>query len=184
MYIIVSFTVLQIRFERSNYTYMEPQGFDIHSVEDIFMVKNIDTELTYRILFLITAGDATNLRDYETSIDDFSGTLLDFSPNLQRLQVFEQSTFFFILPDGLPEEEETVEISSEPIDDPGPAYTRPQTGAVTTIFILDDDSKNTYIILLLAAFVEHYLQTSLLVGNRPPIMCLKVLELSKLFTVL
>ena len=52
------FTVLQISFENVTHTYMEPRGFDPRMVYDIFMVKNIETELTYRILFERIAGNA------------------------------------------------------------------------------------------------------------------------------
>ena len=132
--------VLHIRFEKRSYTYIEPQGFDSHVVDDIFMVKNINTELTYTILFQITAEDAIRNRDYMSSVDTF-GVVLNFDSNQERLQVFgDNSLFFEINPDSLPEGEETVEISSFPVQNPGPPYTRPQTGAVTTIFILDDDS--------------------------------------------
>ena len=104
------------------------------------MLKNINTELTYTILFQITAENALRNRDYMSSVDTF-GVVLTFDSNQERLQVFgDNSLFFEINPDSLPEGEETVEISSFPVQDPGPPYTRPQTGAVTTIFILDDDS--------------------------------------------
>ena len=142
MYIIVLSTVLQIRFERSSYTYLEPQGFDPLAVKDIYMVKNINTELTYRIFLQIIAEGTTPNLDYFTALNP--SDVIYFFPNQQRLQVFENVLFFEILPDGLPESVETVEISSDPVNNPGPAYTRPQTGAVTTIFIVDNDSKNTY----------------------------------------
>ena len=70
-----------------------------------------------------------------------SGVLRDFPANQQRLQVFDNTIVFNILPDVTPEGEETVEISSEPVDNPLPAYSRPQTHTTITIIILDDDSK-------------------------------------------
>ena len=118
---------------------MEPPGPDPFLVEDIYMVKNIVTELTYRILFEIVTAEATRNQDYETTL---ATSLLDFPPNQQRFQLFNTGFPFAILPDITQEGEETVEISSEPVDNPPPAYTRPQTRAVTTLFILDDDSKN------------------------------------------
>ena len=128
-------------------------------MDDIFLVKNTDTELVYTIFLQIIAGNATNHRDYETGIEN-SGTVLEFPPNQQRLQVFGESFIFEILPDGLPEGEETVEISCDPLNNPGHAYTRPQTGAATTIFILDDaDSKrnsfDTIIIKLYLIYLNY-----------------------------
>ena len=135
------FAVLEIRFERMNYSYVEPPGFDLLEVDNIYMLKNIETELTYRIFFQIVAADATRNLDYESALTPFA--VLDFPPTLQRLQVFTPGSniFMTILPDGFPEGEETIQISSDPVNDPAPAYTRPQTLAVTTLFILDDDSK-------------------------------------------
>ena len=111
------------------------------------MVKNIETELTYRIFFQTIAATATQPRDYDTSVNPFDS--LDFPPTSQRLQLFGGSSelFFEIFGDGNPEGEESVEISSEPVDDPLPAYTRPRRGAVTTIFILDMDSKKKIVLL-------------------------------------
>ena len=106
------------------------------------MVKNIKTELTYTILFQIIAGDATQNGDYDTSLTR-TGSVRDFSPNQQRLQLFDRRFVFEILPDALPEGEETVQISSEPVNHPPPAYTRPRRQAVTTMHILDDNSKKT-----------------------------------------
>ena len=136
------FVVLEIRFERMSYSYVEPEGFDPLEVDDIFMLKNIDTELTYRIFFQIVAEDATRNVDYESTLQPFS--VLDVPPSQRRLQVFnpESRNFMRILPDGLPEGKETIQISSDPVNNPLPAYTRPQTLAITTLFILDDDSKN------------------------------------------
>ena len=51
-----------------------------------------------------------------------------------------------ILPDSLTEGEESIQISSDPVNNPPPAYTRPQTLAVTTLFVLDDDSKKNQIL--------------------------------------
>ena len=107
------------------------------------MVKNIRTELTYTVLFQVIAGDATQNRDYEISISDF-GSVREFPPNQQRLQLFDRSFEFKISPDALPEDEETLQISSEPVNLPSPAYARPQRQAVTTIHILDDNSKKTH----------------------------------------
>ena len=134
-------TVLEIGFERLNYTYNEPSGFSVLSVDNIFMVKNIETELTYGILLQRIAGTATRFSDYVTSVDPSVTT--DFPPTTQRLQLFGGSSpaIFEIFADNIPEGEESIEISSEPVDHPLPAYTRPQRGAVTTIFILDNDSK-------------------------------------------
>ena len=101
------------------------------------MVKNINTELTYRIFLQVIPGNAAQSQDYDTSVRP--NAVLDFPPNQQRLQVFGQLLSFEVLPDVLLEGEESVKISSEPVSTPGPAYTRPLTGAVTTIFILDDD---------------------------------------------
>ena len=110
------------------------------------MVKNINTELTYRVLLQIIAGDATENQDYSASVSPIA--TIDFPPNQLRLQVFGGNSAhdFEILHDGLPEGDETVVISSEPVNDPIPAYTRPQSRAVTTIFILDstDSKKNKF----------------------------------------
>ena len=135
------FVVLEIRFERMNYSYAEPEGSDPFVVDDIYMLKNIETELTYRIFFQIVAEDTTRNLDYESALSPFA--ILDFPSTQQRLQVFggESDLFMRILPDGLPEGEETIQISSDPVNMPPPAYTRPQTLAVTTFFILDYDSK-------------------------------------------
>ena len=135
------FVVLEIRFERMNYSYAEPEGFDPFVVDDIYMLKNIETELIYRIFFQIIATDATENQDYASALSPIS--VLDFPPTQKRLQVFggNSDLFMEILPDGLPEGEESIEISSDPVNDPSPAYTRPQTLAVTTLFILDADSK-------------------------------------------
>ena len=124
-----------------SYSYAEPEGFNPLEVDDIFMLKNIETELTYRIFFQIVAEDATRNLDYESNVSP--NAVLDFPPNQQRLQVFDQDTdtFFQILPDSLPEVVESIQISSDPVNNPSPAYTHPQTLAVTTLFILDDDSK-------------------------------------------
>ena len=120
---------------------MEPSGFDIFSVDNIFMVKNIQTELTYWILFQTIAGSATLHQDYSSSVNP--ADVLEFPPTSQRLQLFGGSSplRFEIFADGNPEGEESIEISSEPVSNPLPAYTPPQRAAVTTIFILDDDSK-------------------------------------------
>ena len=135
------FVVLETHFERMNYSYVEPEGFNTFVVDDIYMLKNKETELTYRIFFQIVAEDTTRNLDYESALTPFA--VLDFPPALQRLPVFtpDSSIFMRILPDGLPEGEETIQISSDPVSNPAPAYTRPQTHAVTTLFILDDDSK-------------------------------------------
>ena len=53
--------------------------------------------------------------------------------------MFGQLLSFEVLPDVLLEGEESVKISSEPVSTPGPAYTHPLIGAVTTLFIQDDD---------------------------------------------
>ena len=136
------FIVLEIRFEKASYSYAEPEGFDPLVVDDIYMLKNIETELTYRIIFQILAADATRNLDYQTALAPTN--VVDFPPSQQRLQVFnpESHIFMDILSDGLPEGEESIQISSDPVNNPSPAYTRPQTLAVTTLFILDDDSKN------------------------------------------
>ena len=105
------------------------------------MVKNIKTELTYTILFRIIAGDTTHV-DYDISLDGI-GSIRDFPSSQQRLQLFDRSFVFELLPDAIPEGEETLQISSEPVNHPPPAYTRPQRQAVTTIHILDDNSKKT-----------------------------------------
>ena len=135
------YAVLEIQFEKMNYSYVEPQGFEPLEVDDIYMLKNIETELTYRIFFQIVATDATVKQDYESALTPFN--VRDFPPNQQRLQVFggESGLFMEILPDGLPEGEESIQISSDPVNMPPPAYTRPQTLAVTTLLILDNDSK-------------------------------------------
>ena len=134
-------TVLEISFERSNYSYMEPQGINPLVVDDIFMLKNIETELTYRISLQIhvVTGGATEDQDYDSALPSF----LDFPPTQQRLQVFGQDTNLSmqILPDDFSEGEESIEISSGPVTLPPPAYSRPQTLASTTLSILDDDSK-------------------------------------------
>ena len=128
---------------------MEPSGFDPFVVEDVYMVKNINTELTYFLLLQIIAGNASDGPDYLTFIEH-GGSVRVFPSNQRRLQVFDHRFVFEIRPDGFPESIETVEISSDPLSNPGPAYTRPHTGAVTTIFILDDDSKkNSYITVFL-----------------------------------
>ena len=124
-----------------NYSYVEPKGLDPHVVDDIYMLKNIETELTYRIFFHILAEDATRNQDYESALTPFA--VLDFPSTQQRLQVFggNSDLFMEVLPDGFPEGEELIQISSDPVNNPPPAYRRPQTRAVTTLFILDDDSK-------------------------------------------
>ena len=111
------------------------------------MVKNIETELTYKIFLQTIAGSATSYRDYLTSVNPFD--TIDFPPTSQRLQVFGGSSplVFEIFADGNPEGEESIEISSEPVDDPLSAYTHPLRGAVTTIFILDNDSKRKILII-------------------------------------
>ena len=131
--------VLEISFERMAYSYVEPPEFDQLEVDDIYMLKNIETELTYRIFFQTVATDATRNLDYQSTLP----AVLDFPPNQQRLQVFggNSDLFMEIHPDSFIEGEESIQISSEPVDNPPPAYTRPQTLAVTTLFILDDDSK-------------------------------------------
>ena len=135
------FVVLEIHFERMNYAYAEPEGFASFEVDDIYMLRNIETALTYRIRFQIVAEDATRNRDYESALSPIA--ILDFPPTQQRLQVFggNSDLFMTILPDGLPEGEESIEIASDPVNMPPPAYTRPQTLALTTLFILDYDSK-------------------------------------------
>ena len=130
-----------MNFEKMNYSYVEPPGFDSLVVDDIYMLKNIETELTYRTFFQIVAGDATENQDYQTSLTPTS--ILDFPPSQQRLLVFgpESNAFMEIYPDSLPEGIKTIQISSDPVNNPAPAYTRPQTLSVTTLFILDNDSK-------------------------------------------
>ena len=124
---------------------MEPEGNDQLEVDDIYMLKNIETELIYRIFFKIVAADATRSLDYESTLSPIA--LLDFLPTQQRLQVFggESDLFMEILSDSLPEGEESIQLSSDPVSAPPPAYTRPQTLTVTTLFILDYDSKNNLI---------------------------------------
>ena len=141
------FVVLEIHFEKMKYSYVEPEGFNLLEVDDIYMLKNIATELTYRIFFQIIAADATLNQDYSTVLTPFD--TLDFPPTQQRLAVFgPNSTLNMeILPDSFPEGEESIQISSEPVANPQPSYTRPQTLAVTTLFILDDDSKKKNLIL-------------------------------------
>ena len=134
------FTVFEIGFERMNYSYVEPEGFDNLVVDNIYMVKNIETELTYSISFkLLPTTDATRNLDFLAPSD-----ILDFPPTQQRLQVFGVATVLImeILPDNFTEGVESIQISSDPVDNPPPSYTRPQTLAVTTLFILDADSKN------------------------------------------
>ena len=135
------FTVLEIGFERMNYSYVEPEGNDTLVVDDIYVVKNIETVLTYRVSFGITATtDATRNQDFSTAPTSF-----DFPPTQQRLQVFNRTSDLIleILSDGLTEGEESIQIqiSSAPVDNP-PAYKRPQMPALTTLFILDADSEN------------------------------------------
>ena len=133
------FVVLEIHFERMNYSYMEPPQFNILEVDDIYMLKNIETELTYRVFFHVVATDASQIQDYESALP----AVLDFPPTQQRLQVFggNSDIFIEIFSDGFPEGKESIQISSDPVNQPPPAYTRPQTLAVTMLFILDDDSK-------------------------------------------
>ena len=134
------YVVLEIQFEKINYSYVEPQGFGtLQQVDDIYMLKNIETELTYRIFFQIVAEDATENRDYQSALP----SVLDFPPTQQRLPVFGPKSHIFmeIFSDGFPEGIETIQISSDPVNTPAPTYTRPQTLAVTTLFILDNDSK-------------------------------------------
>ena len=119
---------------------MEPPGFHPHVVDDIFVVKNIETELTYRISLQVIAGSATLNRDYDITVRPLA--TIDFPPTQRKLQVFGNLLLFRILPDVFLEGEESVEISSEPVSSPGPTYVHPLAGASTTIFILDDDSKD------------------------------------------
>ena len=145
---------------------MEPSGPDRFVVEDVFLVKNRVTELTYAIFFEITAGDATKFLDYEEIVDR---ALLDFPPSKQRFQVFgdifrgDVDLDLEIYPDALPEGTETVEISVSPVSSPPPAYTRPSTGAVTTLYILDNDSKNL-VFSIIKINVGPFLTTDITVG--------------------
>ena len=137
--------VLEIHFEKTNYSYVEPEGFDVLEVDNIFMLKNIETELTYTISFqlILAREDATPNIDFQTTVTPFG--ILDFPPSQQRLQVFGSQHFMEIFPDALPEGEESIHISSWPVDNPPPAYTRPQTGTDTILYILDNDCKKNYI---------------------------------------
>ena len=71
---------------------MEPPGPDPFLVENIYMIKNINTELTYRIFLQVIPGEAAQSQDYDTSVRPFA--VLDFPPNQQRLQVFGQLLSF------------------------------------------------------------------------------------------
>ena len=141
-----SFIVLQIQFERSAYTFMESPEFETEVEGEVFLVKNIETELTYDVLIRIRRPENQPElnRDYSTNIEEFGSILLVF-PNEHRIPVFGSSLLFSILPDGIPEGNEVLRISSSPVNDPGPAYRRPSNGNNANLIIMDDnDSKKRF----------------------------------------
>ena len=132
-------TDIFIRFERLAYTFVEPE-FEVEDGEEVFLVKDGITELTYDILIQRREEDPPTFGvDYSTNIR-VDRSIVTFPANKQRLQVFgEGGTFIFILlPDYIPEGLESFQISSDPTGNP--TYQRPAIGGVTTLIIEDDDS--------------------------------------------
>ena len=109
--------------------------------EEVFLVKDGITELTYDVLLQTQEEDPPTIGvDYDTNIR-VTGSIVVFPAGEQRLQVFgEGGRFFFTLfPDNnIPEGPESFQISSDPTGNP--AYQRPATGGVTTLVIEDNDS--------------------------------------------
>ena len=133
-------TVISIRFERLAYTFLEPE-FEVEEGEEVFLVKDGITELTYDVLVHRREEDPPTIGvDYDTDIR-VTGNVLIFPAGQQRLQLFGlNGSFSFILfPDSLPEGPESFRISSDPTIHP-PTYQRPATGGVTTLIIEDHDS--------------------------------------------
>ena len=132
-------TVIFIRFERLAYTFLEPE-FESDVGEEVFLVKDGITELTYDVLVQRREEDPPTFDfDYSTNIR-VMGNIVTFHADQQRLQVFgEEGTFSLTLfPDNLHEGPESFLISSDPFDNP--TYQRPATGGVTTLIIEDNDS--------------------------------------------
>ena len=77
-----------------NYSYVEPEGFDELVVDNIYVLKNIETELTYRVSFQVAATDATLNQDFQTALTPFD--ILDFPPTQDRLQVFGGDSALFM----------------------------------------------------------------------------------------
>ena len=131
--------VLQIKFEMPEYTFLEPLlGLEL-PVKGVSLVKNRQTELTYDVLIRARPVDQLEPnRDYGTNIGE-EGSLITFFPNVQKIAVFGQDLSVHILPDVIPEGEEVLEISSRPVDNPGPAYQLPvdTVGTVTRIVIVE-----------------------------------------------
>ena len=132
-------TVIVIRFERLAYTFLEPE-FELEDGEEVFLVKDGFTELTYDVLVYRREEDPPTINvDYSTDIR-VTGNIVTFSADQQRLQLFGLPDGAFALnlfPDNLPEGPESFQISSAPIGNP--TYQRPATG-VATFIIEDDDS--------------------------------------------
>ena len=133
-------------FELPEYTFLEPPQLQFEEeVTDVYLRKNRHTELTYRVLLQINQqkSQAVPNRDFETSISQ-GGSVISFSPNNERRQIFNENFILLIFNDALPEGNETLHISSHPVDNPGPAYQLPVNLSTTTIIIVDDSSKINY----------------------------------------
>ena len=133
------FTVISIRFEELAYTFLEPE-FESEDGEEVFLVKDRITELTYDVLIQRRQEDPPTFDvDYVINIR-VTGSIVTFPANEQRLQLFGEAGAFVLtlFPDSLPESPESFQISSDPSGNP--TYQRPATGGVTTLIIEDHDS--------------------------------------------
>ena len=151
-------TVIFIRFERLAYTFLEPE-FEVEDGEEVFLVKDGITELTYYILLQRREEDPPTFNiDYFTNLRA-SGFIVTFPADEQRLQIFGEggASTLILFPDSLPEGPESFQISSDPTGNP--TYQRPATGGVTTLIIEDDDSMYgsyyMYSIIKLALFFAY-----------------------------
>ena len=151
------------------YTFLEPLlGFEL-PVDGVFLKKNIETELTFDITIRLstTPHDQPELNiDYKTNITA-EGSQITFLPNEERLSVFGQDLSVYILSDAIREDKEVLEISSSPVNNPGPAYRHSLGRSVASLnivesectciirFVLHYSLYNTYVRLYLFAYRHH-----------------------------
>ncbi len=164
------FSDLQIGFQNSSYTFLEPQ-FETGIFGVVFLEKQsgILTEQTYVIVIEVNdATPNTNIRaatlsddagdnDYVITLPTERSFVLLFPPENQLLEFA-----FTLFPDEIAEGTEGFQASSQPSEDPNnPAFTAPTPGVLfpsTFIIIADDDRKRIYtqlkLLYILLAFTS------------------------------
>ena len=121
----------KISFERESYTFSEPAEFMEDIVEEVLLLKNKVTELTYSIFIQIRETEQPELGSDYIFIANYGPdtALLTILPDQQNINyqysLLELSFFLSYLIVNLKEKIEVLEISHFPGDYPEPAYQQP-----------------------------------------------------------